>query len=133
MVSEEHQKLLNSLARVLEKKESVTITHLDIDGMPECFDEKYRNLPTPSERDHHIPDLEGKKDSLKHLGEAKISIEGDENLNDQFKIFSNRVMNEKSIPFHIIVPKSLVKDVEKKLEELGLSDKYKAGVISIWS
>ncbi len=49
MASEEHQKLLNSLARVLEKKESVTITHLDIDGMPKCFDEKYRNLPTPSD------------------------------------------------------------------------------------
>lgn len=132
MASEAHQRLLNSLARALEKN-GVEITHLDIDGGPRFFDEKYKNLPTPTEREGHIPDLEGKRDGLRHLGEAKIAIEGDDNLESQFKVFSSRQMNDRPIPFHIVVPKSLRKDIEQKLYEIGLKEKWESGRISIWS
>lgn len=67
MTSEAHQRLLNSLAKTMEKQ-GITITHMNIDGTPEYFDEKYRKLPIPKERDGYIPDLEGMKGALRHLG-----------------------------------------------------------------
>jgi predicted transcriptional regulator len=111
MTLEAHQKLLNSLAKAMEHQ-GITITRLDIDGTPEYFDEKYRKLPVPKERDGYIPDLEGMKGALRHLGEAKIMIKGDENLDAQFRVFANREMNGKEIPFHIAVPKSIKKEAE---------------------
>jgi len=132
MVSEDHQRLLNSLAISMEKS-GIIITHLDIDGTPEYFDEKYRKLPTPKERDGHKPDLEGMKGALRHLGEAKIKIKDDENLVSQFRAFTNLEMNGKEIPFHIAVPKSMKKDLEKKLYKLNLYNKYKKGIIKIWA
>ncbi|MGI0069651.1 MAG: hypothetical protein ACREAN_05275, partial [Nitrosopumilaceae archaeon] len=105
MVSEEHQKLLNSLAKALEA-EGVIITHIDIANTPEFFDEKYRNLPKPKERDGHIPDMEGMKGALRHLGEVKTSIKGDPKIDSQLKSFTNREMNGKEIPLHIAVPKA---------------------------
>lgn len=132
MASEAHQKLLNSLAKSMESF-GITITHLDIDGTPEYFDEKYRKLPTPKERDDHKPDLEGMKGALRHLGEAKIKIKDDENLVSQFKAFTNLEMNGKEIPFHIAVPKSMKKELEKKLYKLDLYKKYKNGIIKIWT
>jgi len=133
MVSSEHQKMLNKLATALEK-EGVTITHLDIDNMPEHFDEKYKNLPTPAEIEGHIPDLNGIKNNLIHLGESKIDIYGDENIDSQLKIFSNNVMKEgnKPVPLHIIVPKSKENDLRKKISELDLNHKLKSGQIMIW-
>ncbi|MGC1709367.1 MAG: hypothetical protein WA799_06155, partial [Nitrosotalea sp.] len=76
MTSAEHQKMLNSLATTLESQ-GITITHIDMAEMPECFDEKYRNLPRPKERDGQVPDLEGMKGALRHLGEVKTSIKDD--------------------------------------------------------
>jgi hypothetical protein len=132
MTLEDHQRLLNSLAMALEKQ-GITITHLDINEMPEYFDEKYRKLPTPKERDGYKPDLEGMKGALRHLGEVKIMIKGDENIDSQFKVFANREMNGKEIPFHIAAPKSIRKDLEKKLYKFGFYDKYKRGIIKIWT
>ncbi len=132
MALEAHQKLLNSLAKSMEEF-GITITHLDIDGTPEFFDEKYRKLPTPKERDGYKPDLEGMKGALKHLGEAKIMIKDDENLASQFKAFTSLKMNGKEIPLHVAVPKSLKNELEKKLYKLNLYKKYKNGTIKIWA
>jgi len=106
---------------------------LDIDGSPEYFDEKYGKLPVPKERDGFKPDLEGMKGALRHLGEVKITIKGDENIDSQFKAFSNLEMNGRKIPFHIAAPNSIKKDLEKKLYKLGFYDKYKKGTIKIWA
>jgi len=132
MTLEAHQRLLNSLAKALEKQ-GVIITHLDIGETPEYFDEKYRKLPLPKERDGYRPDLEGMKGVLRHLGEVKITIKDDENLNSQFKAFANREMNGNEVPFHIAAPKSIKKDLEKKLYKLGFYEKYKKGTIRIWA
>ena|SRR5690348_14177102 len=129
MASEAHQRLLNSLAKSMEDF-GITITHLDIDGMPEYFDEKYRKLPAPKERDGYKPDLEGMKGALRHLGEAKITL--DEEFTSQIRSFTSLEMNGKEIPFHIAVPKSLKKELEKKLYKMDLYKKYKNGTIKIW-
>ena len=131
MTSQEHQKLLNSLANALEA-EGVTITHIDIAETPEFFDDKYRELPKPKERDGQIPDLEGMKGALRHLGEVKTKIK-DSNLDSQLKAFTNREMNGKDIPLHIAVPKNLKKELEAKIYRLKLYDKYKNGTIRIWA
>jgi hypothetical protein len=132
MVSEEHQKLLNSLANALES-EGIMITHIDVAETPELFDDKFRKLPKPKERDGHIPDLEGMKGALRHIGEVKTDIKGDHNLDSQLKSFTNREMNGREIPLHIAVPKTLKKEFEKKLYKIGLYDKYKKGIIRIWA
>ncbi len=131
MALEAHQRLLNSLAKSMEDF-GITITHLDIDGTPEYFDEKYRSLPAPKERDGYKPDLEGMKGALRHLGEAKITI-NDENFTSQFRAFTSLEMNGKKIPLHVAVPKSLKKELEKKLYKLDLYKKYKNGTIKIWA
>jgi hypothetical protein len=129
---EEHQKLLNSLANALEA-EGITITHIDIAETPQFFDDKFRKLPKPKERDGHIPDLEGMKGALRHIGEVKIGIKGDPKLDSQLKSFTNREMNGKEIPLHIAVPNKLKKELEKKLYKIGLYNKYKKGTIRIWA
>ncbi|MGB9003864.1 MAG: hypothetical protein WCC52_08675 [Nitrosotalea sp.] len=132
MTSAEHQKMLNSLAATLESQ-GITITHIDMAEMPEYFDEKYRKLPKPKERDGYAPDLEGIKGALRHLGEVKTSIKGDPNINAQLKAFTGREMNGKEIPLHIAVPKELKKELEKKLYKIGLYEKCKKGTIRIWA
>jgi hypothetical protein len=129
---EAHQRLLNSLAKAMENQ-GIIITHVDIDETPEYFDEKYRKSPIPKERDGYKPDLEGMKGVLRHLGEVKITIKDDKNLDSQFKAFANLEMNGKEIPFHIAVPKPIKKEVEKRLYKLSLYDKYKKGIIKIWA
>jgi hypothetical protein len=131
MASQEHQKLLNSLANALEA-EGVTITHIDIAETPELFDDKYRDLPKPNQRDGQTPDLEGMKGALRYLGEVKTDIK-DSNLDSQLKAFTNREMSGKDIPLHIAVPKKLKKELEAKLYRLRLYEKYKKGTIRIWA
>src|SRR5574337_2224589 len=131
MTSEKHQRLLNSLANTLESQ-GITITHIDRAEMPECFDEKYRKLPIPSERDGYIPDLEGMKGTLRHFGEAKIKVKDDPTIDDQLRAFTNREIDGKDIPLHIVVPKELKKEIEGKLYKMGLYDKYKKGTIKVW-
>ena len=130
--SEIHQNLLNSLASALVS-EGITITHIDMDETPELFDEKFKKLPKPNERDGHTPDLEGMKGALRHIGEVKIDIKGDSNIDSQIRSFTNRELNGKEIPLHLAVPKELKKDLEKKLYKMGLYDKYKKGIIRIWA
>ena len=132
MTSVEHQKMLNSLAATLESQ-GITITHIDIAEMPECFDEKYRNLPKPKERDGHVPDLEGMKGALRHLGEVKTSIKDDPNIDAQLRAFTGREMDGRDIPLHIAVPKELKKELEKKLYKIGLYEKCKKGSVKIWA
>lgn len=132
MTSVEHQKMLNSLATTLESQ-GITITHIDIAGMPEHFDEKYVNLPKPKERDGYTPDLEGMKGVLRHLGEVKTSIKGDHDIDAQLRAFTGRVMNGKDMPLHIAVPKDLKKELEKKLYKMGLYEKCKKGTVKIWA
>ena len=130
MALEAHQKLLNSLVKSMESF-GVVITHLNIDGAPEYFDEKYRKLPAPKERDGYKPDLEGMKGVLRHLGEAKITL--DEEFTSHLRAFTSLEMNGREIPFHIAVPKSLKKELEKKLYKMDLYKKYKNGTIKIWA
>lgn len=132
MASEEHQKLLNSLANAMES-EGIAITHIDIDETPDLFDDRFRKLPKPKERDGHIPDIEGMKGALRHIGEVKISITADPSFDSQLKSFTNREMNGKEIPLHLAVPAKLKKDLEKKLYKMGLYTKYKKGTIRIWA
>ena len=132
MTSEDHQRLLNSLANALESQ-GVRITHIDMAGTPEFFDEKYRKLAKPDERDGHSPDLEGMKGALRHFGEVKTKIKDDPNIDAQLKAFTNRKIDNRDIPLHIVVPKDLKKELEKKLYKLGLYDKYKKGIIRIWA
>jgi len=134
MSSKEHQMQLNALAKRLEE-DGIEITHIDIDGRPECFEGKYRNLPTPHEMSGHVPDMLGRKDNLVHIGESKIDIYGDSNMDSQLKVFSNRVMRDtnKDLPLHIVIPEHLKPDLNKKLLELRLSDKINSGLIKIWT
>jgi hypothetical protein len=132
MISEEHQKLLNSLANALES-EGITVTHIDNAEFPDHFDDKFRKLPIPKERDGHVPDLEGMKGALRHIGEVKTKIKGDSILDSQLKSFTNREMNGKEVPLHIAVPKELKKELENKLYKMKLYDKYKKGIIRIWA
>lgn len=132
MPTEEHQKLLNSLANALES-EGITVTHIDNVEFPDLFDDKFRKLPKPKERDGQTPDLEGMKGALRHIGEVKTKIKGDSILDSQLKSFTNREMNGKEIPLHIAVPKELKKELENKLYKMKLYDKYKKGIIRIWA
>lgn len=132
MVSEAHQRLLNSLANTWESI-GIIVTHIDIAETPEFFDEKYRGLPRPSERDGQCPDLEGMKGAMRHLGEAKTSVKDDPDIDAQLKAFTGREMNGREIPLHIVLPKELKKQLEGKLYKLGLYEKYKKGTIKVWS
>lgn len=136
MASEEHQILVNSLAKALETQKGVTITHIDIDGTPEFFDDKYKNLETPPEHgdDKRIPDIQGVKDGVIHLGEAELDL-NDENVDSQLKTFSGLQMTKTGIavPFHIIVPKNLEKDLHQKISDLGLDSKVKTGQLTVWT
>lgn len=134
MVSEEHQRLVNGLARGLEGR-GIEITAIDIDGTPQYFEERYRSLPTPKDRNGSIPDLVGKDaNGVNQLGEAKTDMEA-ENLNDQLKRFSNREMTKTnaSVPLHIVVPSRIKDQMASRIRELGLGDKLDRGEIRIWS
>lgn len=132
MASEDHQILVNALANILESH-GITITHIDMAGTPEFFDEKYRKLAKPDERDGYSPDLEGMKGALRHFGEAKTKIKDDPNIDAQIRAFTNREMDGRDIPLHIVVPKELKKELEGKLYKMRLYDKYKKGTIKIWA
>ncbi|MDE1830614.1 MAG: hypothetical protein KGI25_09855 [Thaumarchaeota archaeon] len=132
MVSEDHQRMLNSLAKALESQ-GIKITHIDMADTPELFDEKYRKLSKPEERDGYSPDLEGMKGALRHFGEVKLKVKGDPDIDGQLRAFTSREMNGKEVPLHIVVPKELKKELEGRLYKLGLYDKYKKGAIMVWA
>ena len=134
MVTEEHQRLVNALAQVLEERKGVKITAIDVAGTPEYFEPKYRNLPRPHDYDGSIPDLEGMgADGVFHLGEAETDMEA-ENLDDQLKRFSCRVMTktEAPVPLHVIVPKRIRSQMSDRIRSLGLGHKLDDGRIILW-
>ena len=134
MISEEHQRLVNKLARLLEDQKKVRIVAIDIDGTPQYFDQKYRNLPKPSDRDGIIPDLKGvDANHTVHLGEAETDMEA-ENLDVQLQRLSNRVMTDTAIPIplHVIVPQRIRSQMEFRIRDIGLGDKLNDGRITIW-
>ena len=50
------------------------------------------------------------KGALRHLGEVKITIKDDKNLDSQFKAFANLEMNGKEIPFILLFQNLLKKE-----------------------
>ena len=134
MISEEHQRLVNALALVLEDQRGVRITAIDIAGTPEHFEQKYRNLPKPSDCDGSIPDLEGRDaNNMVHLGEAETDMEA-ENLDVQLQRFSNRVMTKTKapVPLHVIVPERIRSQMESRINSIGLGDKPNDRRITVW-
>ena len=134
MVTEEHQRLVNALALVLEDQRRVRITAIDVAGTPEYFEQKYRNLPKPSDYDGSIPDLEGMNaNNTVHLGEAETYMEA-ENLDVQLQRFSSRVMRETNapVPLHVIVPERIRSQMESRIRSLGLDDKLNGRRITLW-
>lgn len=134
MVSKEHQRLVNLLARELEKHQGIKITAIDISGTPEHFEERYKSLPPPSGYNGSIPDLEGTDASgTYHLGEAKTDMNA-ENLDDQLKRFSNLKMKKTNtpVPLHIVVPESIRSQMKSRIRNIGLGDKLVNRRISVW-
>lgn len=136
MASEEHQILVNKLALALERRGNITIQAIDLDGAPQHFDPKYRDLPLPSTREGGIPDLEGMDaNGVAHLGEAETDMNAD-NLDDQLKNFSNWAMTNTDppapIPLHIIVPKRIWPEMKSRIRDMGLGDKMDNGEIAVW-
>ena len=135
MISEEHQRLVNALARGLEGKMGIQITEIDISGTPHYFDQKYRNLPKPAAIDGSIPDLVGKNaEGTIHLGEAETDMEA-ENIDEQLKKFSKRIMENTNVqvPLHVIVPQRIRSQMEDRIRILGLGDMLGSRQILIWA
>ena len=126
--SEEHQRLVNALAKALEQKKGVDITHVDVGSTPRLFDEKYRRLPEPLARSGKIPDLQGTDQrGVIHLGEAKTDVSGPytEHAKEQICAFGCRVMRDTdvSVPLHVIVPRGGRDAMERFIHRIGLGDK----------
>ncbi|MBT5823620.1 hypothetical protein HOH67_00655 [Candidatus Peregrinibacteria bacterium] len=106
-----------NLTKVLMKewaKKGIRTIHASLPGHPE-----------PEKQGRHEPDLYGKDQTgLSHIGESKTG-NGDltsKHSREQFIDFSSRVMKSdgRTVPFHLIVPKSALPEAEKVLNELGL-------------
>ena len=135
MISEKHQRLVSELAQLLENEKIVRIVAIDIAGTPQYFDQKYRNLPEPSDCDGIIPDLKGvATNHTVHLGEAKIDME-EEDLDTQLQRLSNETMTDTTIllPLHVIVPQHLKSEMESRIRSIGLGNKLMNGGITVWS
>ena len=135
MISEEHQKLVNALAKAWESKENIKVTAIDIRGTPELFEPKYRDLPQPTARNGLIPDLGGMDaNGTNHIGEAETDMDT-ENLNDQLKVFSNRSMTDTKahVPLHVIVPKRIKSQMDDRIAYLRQTGQLDDGEIHVWS
>ena len=134
MTSEDHQTLVNLLARTLEDQRRVRITAIDIAGTPQHFEEKYGNLPRPRDRNGSIPDLEGiDVNGIRHLGEAETDMEV-ENLDTQLQRFSSWEMTDTKtpVPLHVIVPERIRSQMKSRIHHIGLGDKLNDGRITLW-
>lgn len=133
MVSEEHQKLVNALARELEKQ-NIKIVQIDMRGTLELFDPKYRDLPKPGEHGGRVPDLVGQGTSgTIHLGEAETDMDS-ENLDAQLMAFSGKVTMSAGIPvpLHVAVPQRIWQDMRNRIRYLGLGSLLDSGRIVVW-
>ena len=133
-MANEHDVLVNTLANTLESQKGITIVEIDTGDSKKRFARKYHDLPKPEERGGRIPDLVGRDaDGTIHLGEAETDMDA-ENLDDQLRVFSNRVMTHSKIPvsLHVIVPQRISQDMEDRIRELGLGQKLEDERIIIW-
>ena len=129
--------MVNALARGLEQKKGVKITHVDVGNTPQLFDEKYRHLPEPRAIDGKIPDLQGKDQrGVTHLGEAETDVSGPytKQTEEQLRVFGNRVMLDTKIPvpLHVIVPSGDREAMESIIRQIGLGSKI-GSQIRIWT
>lgn len=133
MISNEHQRLVNELAKVLESRRGVTITAIDMRGTRELFELRYRDLPVPTARNGRTPDLEGKDThGTNHLGEAETDMNA-ENLDEQLTAFSVRTMNDIKAPvLHVIVPERIRSQMDTHLVNMRQAGQLGDGVISVW-
>ena len=127
MTTELHQRMLNALANELEKS-NVKVTHLDMDGMQQLFDRKYRHLTQPPSIEGKIPDLWGTdRNGVPRLGEAETDVFGPytKQTEEQLRVFGNRVMRNTDIPvpLYVIVPSGQREAMENMMRQIGLKDK----------
>ncbi len=97
----------------------------------------YEGLSVCAQIEGRIPDFMGRNaQELIAIGEAKTCDDLDnDRTNDQFKVFSNRVMNSgisngKTVPFYIGIPKTCVTELQQNLKKLGLNQKTNIHIIS---
>ena len=123
--SPEHKKLVKGLMDYMSN-EGYKILCAAYEGYNEC-----------NERKGRIPDVVGKNSQeLNAIGEAKTCDDLDnERTNEQFKIFSNRIMTsgkskDVTVPFYIGVPKTCLTELRKNLKKLGLDQKPNIVIIT---
>lgn len=116
--SPEHRKLVKGLMDYLKQEGFQTIC---------AAYEGYNKCEAMNER---VPDVMGQNaQGLLAIGEAKTCDDLDnDRTNDQFKVFSNRVMtsgnsNGQIVPFYIGIPKVCIDQLKQPLRTLGLDQK----------
>jgi len=122
--SPEHRKLVKGLMDHLSKEGFRTIC---------AAYEGYNQCESMNDR---VPDIMGQNaQQLLAIGEAKTCDDLDnERTDDQFKVFSNRVMtsgssNGQTVPFYIGIPKTCIEQLQNRLRALGLSQKTNISII----
>ena len=126
MASEEHQRLLGALAKVLEDKEDVNVTHVD-GNTPHPFGE-YSRLPRPYTVNGKVPDLLGKDQrEVIHIVEAETDVSGPytKQTEEQLRAWGCLVMTntDTPVPLHVIVPSGDSDAMKNMLHRIGLGDK----------
>jgi hypothetical protein len=123
--SPEHRKLVKGLIEYLRGIGFET-TCAAYEGYPQC-----------EEMERHVPDVMGKNaQGLFAIGEAKTCDDLDnDRTNEQFKVFSNRIMAQGNlkgqiVPFYIRIPKVCVQQLKGNLRKLGLDQKANIYIVT---
>jgi hypothetical protein len=123
--SPEHKKLVRGLMDYLTKEGFRIVCAANVEGYNQC---------EPIE--DRIPDVMGKNtQELLAIAEAKSCDDLDnDRTNDQFKIFSSRIMavgssKEQTVPFYVGIPKTCIEQLQTRLGALGLSGKTNIHII----
>ena len=118
--SSEHKRIVKGLIDYLNQQGFKTVCAAH-EGYNQC-----------DQIEQRIPDVMGQNDQgLLAIAEAKTcdDLTNDRGrTDDQFKIFSNRVMSSgnskgKEVPFYVAVPKECYNQLLQILKDLGLNDK----------
>lgn len=122
--SPEHRKLVKGLMDYLSKEGFRTICAA-YEGYNQC-----------EPMNNRVPDIMGQNaQQLLAIGEAKTCDDLDnERTDDQFRVFSNRVMtsgssNGQTVPFYIGIPKTCTEQLQNRLRALGLNQKTNIHII----
>jgi hypothetical protein len=122
--SPEHRKLVKGLMDYLSKEGFQAIC---------AAYEGYNQCEPMIDR---VPDIMGQNArQLLAIGEAKTCDDLDnERTDDQFKVFSNRVMtsgnsNGQTVPFYIGIPNTCIEQLQNRLKVLGLDQKPNIQII----